>query len=136
MKYKTNVFAIVVVLLLVSAGYAQQAPANSPQDIPQAAAAKAPPLKVIHRDVPVYPQEAREKRIMGTVVVEAIVDRQGNVSSAKMITGLKIFEDAALTAIKGWKFASTTAEGLQAEQRIQIKLEFRDTTPPASAAAK
>jgi protein TonB len=135
-KYRAIIFAILAVLLLLGAGYAQQTPPNSPQDIPQPVAAKAQPLKVIHREIPVYPQEARERRIMGTVVVEAVVDRQGNVTSARMINGLKLFEDSALTAIKGWKFAPTTPEGLQAEQKIKIQIDFRDTAPATGAAAK
>jgi protein TonB len=115
---------MLIVLLLLGAGYAQQTPANSPPDIPQAAAAKLQPPKVIHREPPVYPAEARARRIMGTVVVEAVVDRQGNVISARMVNGLKLFEDAAVTAIKAWKFAPGTLEGLPVEQKVRIKLTF------------
>jgi periplasmic protein TonB len=135
-KYRTSVFAMLMVLLLIGAGYAQQTPANSSPDIPQAVAAKAQPLKVIHREVPVYPPEAKSRRLMGTVVVEAVVDRQGNVVSAKMINGHKIFEDAALTAIKAWKFSPATLEGQPVEQKTRIQLNFLDTAPASSAAAK
>ncbi|HMF89116.1 MAG TPA: energy transducer TonB [Candidatus Angelobacter sp.] len=135
MRYRTNVFAMLMVLLLVSAGYAQQNQTN-PNPEKQKAAAEGSPLKVVLRVLPIYPQEAREKRIQGTVVVEAVVDRRGNVISARMINGHRIFEDAALTAIKAWRFAPATLEGLQAEQKTQIKINFLDTAPEPSAAAK
>jgi TonB family protein len=136
LNYKTNVLAILSVLLLVTAGYAQQNQTNPSPDMPKAVSDKTQPPKVVHREVPVYPAEAKAKRLMGDVVVEVVVDRQGNVSSARMTSGLKIFEDAALTAIKGWKFSPATLDGQPVEQKTQVQLKFRDGSPPTSAAAK
>jgi len=136
-KYKADVFAVLtVLLLLLGAGYAQQNQTNTNPDDQQVASEKAQPPKAVHRQMPIYPQEAKGKRLQATVVVEAVVDKQGNVSSARMISGLKIFEDASLTAIKAWKFSPATLEGHPVEQKTQIRFEFRDYNPEASAFAK
>ncbi len=79
---------------------------------------------VIHREPPVYPQEAKAKGISGSVIVEAVVDRQGNVSSARFIEGDQIFKDAALAAVKAWKFQPPTSQGQPAERTTQIKMRF------------
>jgi len=56
---------------------------------------------------PEYPQQAREKRMMGRAVAIVNVDtRTGEVKSAQMesSTGHRILDDAALTAFRQWKF--------------------------------
>jgi TonB family protein len=136
LNYKTNVLAILSVLLLVTGGYAQQNQTNPSPDVPKVVSDNAQPPKAVHREPPIYPADAKAKRIMGDVVVEAVVDRQGNVSSARMISGVKLFEDAALTAIKAWRFSPATLDGQPVEQTIQVQIKFRDGSPPTSAAAK
>jgi protein TonB len=135
-KYRTSVFVILTVLLLFSAAYAQQQPAKPDSSSQPAASDDPQPPKVIHREAPVYPQEARARRIIGTVRVEAVVDKQGNVINPRVIQGHKIFWDAALGAVKGWKFKPATAQGQPVEQTVQIQLEFRDKAPALDAAAK
>lgn len=90
----------------------------------QTRAQKDPGARLIHREPPVYPPEAKAKGISGTVVVSALIDKQGNVISAKVIEGDKIFWDAALTAVKAWKFEPATSQGQPVEETTQIKITF------------
>jgi protein TonB len=91
---------------------------------------ETPDTRVIHREPPIYPAEAKAKGISGTVIVEVVIGRQGNVSSAKVIEGDKIFQEAALTAVKAWKFQPPTTQELPVE-RIIIRFE-----PKSGAQAK
>jgi TonB family protein len=136
MKRKTNVFAMLMVLLMVVAGYAQQEPTKPPSTGQQVTSEDSQPPKVIHREMPIYPPEARAKRILGTVRVEAVIDKQGHVTSARVVQGPKIFWDAALEAIKGWRFEPATVQGQPVEKTFQVQLEFRDRAPAADQAAK
>jgi protein TonB len=136
MKRKTNVVAMLMVLLLVAAGHAQQEPTKPPSTGQQATSEDSQPPKVIHREAPIYPPEARARRMMGTVRVEAVIDKQGNVTSARVMQGHKIFRDAALEAIKGWRFKPATLQGQPVETTFQVQLEFRDWAPAADHAAK
>jgi protein TonB len=47
-----------------------------------------------------YPQEALDQQIQGTVVIQFIVDREGNVSDIEAISGPKELRDAAIRAVK------------------------------------
>ena len=69
-----------------------------------------PPTKIT--DVPpVYPPEAIAARITGTVTIEAVIDPAGNVSSARVITGVPMLDDAALAAVRQWKYTPTLVNG-------------------------
>lgn len=136
MKYGTSVFVILSVLLLFSAAYAQQEPAKPASSSQPAASDDPQPPKAIHREVPVYPQDARARGLIGTVRVEAVIDKQGNVINARVLQGQKVFSDAALEAIKGWRFKPATTQGQPVEQTVQIQFEFRDKAPTLDTAAK
>ena len=123
MKFKMNVFAILAVLpLLLGAGYAQSQTNSNPDN--QKAAAEDSQLKVIHRVPPIYPPEAKANQVEGMVVVQVLVDKQGNVAGTKIISGPKVLADAAVTAIKAWKFKPATSQGRPVEKTTQIKVNF------------
>lgn len=57
------------------------------------------------RVAPIYPIEMRKQGISGQVVVEFIVDTQGNVANAFVVSSTnKAFESSALASILQWKF--------------------------------
>jgi len=59
-----------------------------------------------------YPQEASKARVMGVVIVEAIIDEQGNVTSARVLKGLPMgLDKAAEEAVRQWKFKPAMAYG-------------------------
>jgi len=57
------------------------------------------------RVVPTYPPIAKSARVSGSVVVEVTIDEQGNVTSARAISGHPLLQQAAVEAAKGWKFS-------------------------------
>jgi TonB family protein len=93
----------------------------------QAHPQKDPGPALLHHDPPVYPQEAKAKGISGTVIVEVLVDKQGNVSRARVTEGDKIFWDAALAAVKAWKFQPAMSQGQPVERTTRIKMTFCPT---------
>jgi TonB family protein len=61
------------------------------------------------RVAPVYPEIAKRMRIGGVVKIEATVDADGKVTSAKAISGNRLLEVAAEDAVKQWKFMPGSA---------------------------
>jgi len=121
-KYKTNVFAMLTVMLLLGAGYAQSQTNPNPDD--QKAATEDSQPKVVHHVPPIYPPEAKANHVEGTVVVQVLVDKQGNVARTTIVSGPKVLADAAVTAIKAWKFEPATSQGRPVEKTAEIKVAF------------
>lgn len=66
---------------------------------------------VIRRVEPVYPEAAKRAHVSGMVVLEAKVDEQGNVSEARVIQGHPLLNEAAIQAVKQWKYSLTLLNG-------------------------
>jgi len=68
------------------------------------------PVKV--RDVkPVYPAEAQVNRIQGVVILEAIIDTDGTIAAARVLRSIPELDEAALDAVRQWKFMPTLLNG-------------------------
>lgn len=52
---------------------------------------------------PEYPPLARQARIQGTVVLHAIIGKDGSVQNLQVISGHLILTPAAIQAVKQWK---------------------------------
>lgn len=69
------------------------------------------PRKIKHVN-PVYPAEAKEKKIEGTVILEAVVDEGGKVSSLKTISSPDpLLTEAATKAVKQWEYEPFLKDG-------------------------
>jgi TonB family protein len=59
---------------------------------------------------PVYPELARKMNLTGTVKVEVVVAPNGSVKDAKVIGGHPVLANAALDAVRKWRFEPAAAE--------------------------
>lgn len=60
---------------------------------------------------PAFPIEARNARVQGTVLVQTIIDEEGNVTGAQAISGHELLRSAAESAALGAKFGPTLLDG-------------------------
>lgn len=67
--------------------------------------------KAITLPKPIYPPVARSAKASGTVVVQVLVDEDGDVVSAKAISGHPLLQSAAITAARQAKFTPTKVAG-------------------------
>lgn len=58
----------------------------------------------------VYPDLARKMNITGTVKVEVVIAPNGSVKEAKVVGGHPVLANAALEAVKKWRFEPTAME--------------------------
>jgi TonB family protein len=127
-------WSLAVAMLLLVLGSATVA---LTQDMAQA----VPPYRVggkvtrpekISGAAPVYTMLARRAQISGTVILEAIIDEQGNVESAKVLRGLPMGLDrAAVEAVKTWRFNPATLEGKPVKVYWVLTVDFQvEKTPP------
>jgi periplasmic protein TonB len=84
-----------------------------------------PPNK-ISAPSPQYTEIARKARIQGVVIVEAIIDKEGNVTNVKVLKGLPMgLDQAAVDAVKVWKFEPATLNGKPVAVIYNLTINFQ-----------
>jgi len=78
---------------------------------------------------PVYPLLARQARIGGTVVIDAVIDTQGNVVEMRTVSGHPIFVLAAMEALRHWKYEPTILGGEAIPVELLVTLMFVSRGP-------
>ena len=79
---------------------------------------------------PVYPKLARNARVTGTVVLEAIVTAEGKVAEIKVVSGHPLLVQAAIDCVKEWEYEPTLLNGVPTPVILTAKVHFR--TAPIS----
>lgn len=59
---------------------------------------------LIHRTQPIYPSIAKAARVTGTVVIEATISKTGAVVNPHVLSGPQMLRQAALDAVKTWRY--------------------------------
>jgi protein TonB len=81
--------------------------------------------QVIHRVHPVYPKQARAKKLHGTVVLQAIIDKKGRVNSLQLVSGDPILAQAAADAVKQWRYKPYSHNGDPSDFQTRVTVDFR-----------
>lgn len=85
---------------------------------------KVDPPKLLHRVDPIYPVTARQARVQGVVVMEAVISTDGSVDRLRVISGHLLLNQAALDAVKQWKYKPTLLNGDPVEVIMTITVTF------------
>jgi TonB family protein len=83
-------------------------------------------LELADYQAPAFPPAARERGLNGWVDVQFLVDVDGRVSDA-IITGAEpagIFEQAAVDALKQWRYKPLQRDGHAVDQRARLRMKF------------
>lgn len=99
------------------------APAND-KPIVVGGAVKKP--VAIYQPQPRYTETARKIRIQGLVVLDAVIDEQGNVIDLKVRKGLPMgLDQAALDAVSTWRFKPATLHGQPVKVYFTLTVNFQ-----------
>lgn len=83
-----------------------------------------PPVRVFAPD-PVYPEAARQARVEGVVVLQAVIDTLGRVVNLRVLKGLPSgLSEAATDAVAQWRFKPATLEGRPVAVRYLVTVSF------------
>jgi periplasmic protein TonB len=110
--------------MIAAAGPAAPPPPKpaAPQRIKQGGNVTA--ASIINQTRPLYPPLARQARIQGSVVLHAIIDKEGKVAQLEVISGHPLLVQAALDAVKQWRYRPTLLNGDPVEVDTTITVTF------------
>ncbi|MGH9502689.1 MAG: energy transducer TonB [Terriglobales bacterium] len=74
--------------------------------------------------VPEYPEEAKQQRLQGPVVMNVLVASDGSVHELKVISGDPQLAQAAAHAVRQWRFRPHLFKGKPAEFETRITVNF------------
>ena len=79
---------------------------------------------LLHRVYPTYPMDALRQRIQGQVVLQVRISKDGSVYGAKTIGGEPILSQAAVEAVREWRFSPYKMNNKPFDVAAQITFEF------------
>ncbi len=74
---------------------------------------------------PIYPQDARQRGIQGSVALACVIGPNGKVVSATPVSGPKELMSAAVDAVRKWEYAPTLIDGRPVPVRMTVTINFR-----------
>ena len=80
---------------------------------------------LLHRVEPEYPEAARQQRMQGAVVLDVRIGRDGAVQDANVVSGQRVLADAAIAAVKQWRFKPQVVKGRPVEMQTRVTLNFK-----------
>jgi protein TonB len=81
---------------------------------------------VRNRVEPEYTDIARNARVAGVVIVEATIDKNGNVDRVRVIKGLPMgLAESAERAVRQWKFKPGTLNGQPVDVIFNLTVNFK-----------
>ena len=123
-----RVASLIALLSVAFAGGSQNSSSPSAQDQPK-------PLRVrvssgvaegllVKKVNPDYPKDARKQGIQGTVALSVRISTKGNVIDATLISGHPALAQAAIDAVKQWKYRPFLLNGQPAEVETRVLVNF------------
>jgi protein TonB len=82
------------------------------------------PPRLLTGPAPIYPILAKQSRIQGIVVIEAIIDERGNVIEMHAISGHPLLIPAAMKAVSQRKYEPTILDGEATPVNLRVEVTF------------
>jgi TonB family protein len=79
---------------------------------------------LIHQEVPVYPSEAKSHGVRGTVVLHAVIGKDGSIRDLDVNEGVCSLARSAVEAVKKWRYRPTLLNGDPVEVDTTISVVF------------
>lgn len=79
---------------------------------------------LINQVKPVYPPLARQARVSGVVILEAVIGKDGSIAEVKVISGHPLLQQAAIDAVSQWKYKPTLLNNEPVEVQTTVTVTF------------
>ncbi len=79
---------------------------------------------LVHQTIPDYPMIAKEAMVQGTVVLQARISKTGMVEDVKAISGPEMLRQAAVNAVKHWRYRPYLLDNQPVEMDTTVDVVF------------
>jgi len=100
-----------------------QAEQDTPRGVPHSTGVN--PGLLIKKVNPKYPRKARKQKIQGVVVLKAKITQDGDIVDLSVVSGDPLLVQAAVDAVKQWKYRPYLRDGQPVEVDTEITVNFR-----------
>jgi TonB family protein len=80
--------------------------------------------KLVRRVEPQYPYQAKQQRVGGDVMLQAVIGKDGRVHDIKTIRGNEMLAAAAMNAVRQWRYEPYKLNGDPVEMQTEITIKF------------
>jgi TonB family protein len=136
---RVRIVALVVFIIVISAGLGwwhwQQRWAELEAKLPANDTAALQPQwtvppdvmaqRIVYHVTPEYPEFARQAALQGTVVLDAVVSKQGAVTQMRFVSGPDALSQAAMDAVRWWRYEPYLVDGQAATVETTVAVDFR-----------
>jgi protein TonB len=79
---------------------------------------------LLHRIEPRYPSPAKVMGMQGSVLIKAIIGKDGRIERTEVVSGQPLLAHAALDAVRQWRYRPYYLNGMPIEVETQITVNF------------
>jgi protein TonB len=104
---------------------------SAPVAVPKVATPKRIPVSsgvvsglLVHKVQPAYPPLAKQARISGSVILQAVIGKDGSIQNLKAVSGHPMLIQSALDAVRQWKYKPYILNGEPVEVDTQVTVNF------------
>lgn len=80
---------------------------------------------LISAPAPKYPRLAGVMHLQGTVILQAVIDKNGQVKATSVLGGHRLLREAAVHAVRQWRYRPFLAEGHPVDVATVVTVDFR-----------
>jgi len=78
----------------------------------------------VHYVEPTYPAIAKTARVQGTVILAAVIGKDGTIENLHVVSGHPLLQGAAMEAVKQWRYRPYILNGEPVEVDTQVVVNF------------
>jgi TonB family protein len=79
---------------------------------------------LLNKVVPVYPAEAKKARIQGTVVLDAVISKDGKVENLRVLSGPNQLQQSSIDAVRQWTYKPFLLNGDPIEVKTTVNVNY------------
>jgi TonB family protein len=142
MNFRTSALVIRLAMSTATLAHGQdQSPAPTPSPAPPATrpmrirvGGNVAQTAIVHQVAPIYPPLAKAAHISGTVILHAVIARDGTIKELQYVSGPDLLKAAAMDAVKQWQYTPTKLNGepIEVDTTIQVVFALDGSSPEDS----